>query len=138
MVARQLLEVLFRYTHLRNMEKEQFYSFLWIIGIFDCYFGGAALFVTHTTYYISYKWGAYMFLFCGFDMYWLSGTLTGYIYVILFTCNAWWCKKYALTARCRGCWVNPKQMISIPCKCLIYCQERCTRRHSIQFEECFW
>merc|ERR1739848_662010 len=61
-------------------------------------------------------------------MYWLSGTLTGYIYVILFTCNAWWCKKYALTARCRGCWVNPKQMISLPCKCLIYCQERCTRR----------
>ena len=141
MVARQICEALltwlFSFTRLRTMEKETFYSFLWIVGIFDCYLGGGALFVTHTTYYISYKCGIYMMVFCWCDMYWWSGTLTGYIYVILFTCNAWWCKKYALTARCRGCWVNPKEMISLPCKCLIYCQDRCARRHSIQFEEYF-
>merc|ERR1712156_531861 len=94
---------IFKWTRFRNLEKEQFYNSLWIVGVLDCYFGGAILLVSHTTYFISYKCGAYLALTCGFDRFWLSGFFTKYVYIILFLCNTWWCKKYALTGRCRDC-----------------------------------
>ena len=108
MVSRQIVEALFRWTGFRNLEKEEFYAGLWIVGIFDCYFGGAVLFVAHTTYFLSYKCGAYLALICLFDGFWLYGFFTKYVYIILFMCNTWWCKKYALTGRCRGCWIHNK------------------------------
>ena len=114
------------------------FGFKWLADatkqILDCYFGGAALFITHTIYFISYKCGVYMTILCALDKYFFTGSVTKFIYVTLFMCNIWWCKKYALTNRCRGCWVNTKQMLSLPCKCLIYCHDRCSRR----MNSCLW
>ena len=75
-----------------------------------------------------------MTILCALDKYFFTGSVTKFIYVTLFMCNIWWCKKYALTNRCRGCWVNTKQMLSLPCKCLIYCHDRCSRR----MNSCLW
>ena len=75
-----------------------------------------------------------MTILCALDKYFFTGYVTKFVYVTLFMCNIWWCKKYALTNRCRGCWVNTKQMLSLPCKCLIYCHDRCSRR----MNSCLW